>query len=154
MLRLSSPGRRAVGAAQRSVSAMAELVTTGSERHEARVIAGGAPAGFVLGAVVFLATALHALFALRSPSIWIVPDELIYSELAKSLGEGGLPKIRGEVSFAYGLGYPLLLAPVWAAFADVETAYAVAKVLNAFLLSLAAVPSYFLSRRFVDEAGL
>ncbi len=101
------------------------------------------PLGYVLGAVVFLATALHALLALRSPSIWIVPDELIYSELAKSLGEGGLPKIRGEVSFAYGLGYPLLLAPVWAAFADVETAYAVAKVLNAFLLSLAAVPAYF-----------
>lgn len=107
----------------------------------------------LLGATVLLATALHALLALRSPSPWVVPDELIYSELAKSLGAGGLPKIRGEVSFAYGLGYPALLAPIWAVFDDVTTAYAVAKALNALILSLTAVPAYFLARRFVTESS-
>ena len=85
----------------------------------------------VLGAIVTTATAVHAMLALRSPSPWIVPDELIYSELAKSLGEGDLPSIRDEISFGYGLGYPALLAPIWAVFDDATKAYALAKVLNA-----------------------
>jgi hypothetical protein len=101
--------------------------------------------------LVLVAASVHGLLALRSPSPWIVPDELIYSELAKSLGEGGLPRIRGEVSFDYGLGYPLLLAPIWALFEHVPTAYAVAKVWNALLMSLAAVPAFFLARRFADD---
>ena len=105
----------------------------------------------VLGAIVTTATAVHAMLALRSPSPWIVPDELIYAELAKSLSEGGLPSIRGEVSFDWGLGYPALLAPIWAVFDDVTTAYTVAKVVNALVLSLTAIPAYFLARRFVGE---
>lgn len=105
----------------------------------------------VLGATVVLATAMHAALALMSPSPWIVPDEVIYSELAKSLGDGRLPAIRDEVSFAYGVGYPALLAPIWAVVDDVATAYAFAKVLNALLLGITAVPAFFLARRFVDE---
>jgi len=105
----------------------------------------------VLCLTVIAVTVLHAVVALRSPSPWIVPDELIYSELAKSLGQGGLPQIRGEISFAYGLVYPALLAPVWAIFDDVSTVYAVAKVLNALILSLTVVPAFFLARRFVNE---
>jgi hypothetical protein len=33
---------------------------------------------------------LPVLIVLRSPLRWIVLDELVYSDLAKSLGEGGL----------------------------------------------------------------
>jgi Dolichyl-phosphate-mannose-protein mannosyltransferase len=110
------------------------------------------PIPAVLGGTVLLATVLHAALALRSPTPWIVPDELIYSELAKSLGEGGLPRIRGEASFAWGLGYPTLLAPIWAMFDDVPTAYTVAKILNAFLMSLTAIPAYLVARRFVGDA--
>ena len=105
----------------------------------------------VLGAIVTTATAVHAMLALRSPSPWIVPDELIYAELAKSLAKGELPSIRDEISFAYGLGYPALLAPIWAVFDDATKAYALAKVLNACVLSLTAVPAYFLARRFVAK---
>lgn len=118
---------------------------------ETRAIPLGLTVPVVLATTVVLSTVLHALLALRSPSPWIVPDEIIYSELAKSMAEGGPPAIRDEVSFAYGLGYPALLAPVWAIFEDVPTAYVVAKVLNAFVLSFTAVPAYFLARRFVLE---
>ena len=107
--------------------------------------------GIALGALVVVAAAVHTLIALRSPSPWIIPDELIYSELAKSLGSGQLPSIRGDVSFDYGLGYPLVLAPVWALSDDVGTAYSVAKALNALVMSSAAVPTYFLARRFVSH---
>lgn len=118
---------------------------------ETRAVPLGSTVPVVLATTVVLSTVLHALLALRSPAPWIVPDEIIYSELAKSMAEGGLPAIRDEVSFAYGLGYPALLAPVWAIFEDIPTAYVVAKVLNAFVLSLAAVPAYFLARRFALE---
>jgi hypothetical protein len=132
---------------------MAEVVRTSGEARDTagRVEPIRLPVPLVLGTIVTVATALHATLALRSPSPWIVPDELIYSELAKSLGEGSLPRIRGDVSFDWGLGYPALLAPVWAVLDDVTKAYAVAKILNALVLSLTAVPAYFLARRFVTE---
>lgn len=116
-----------------------------------RVVPIRLPVAVTLGLTVLVAAVVHALLALRSPAPWIVPDELIYSELAKSVADGGLPAIREEVTFAYGIGYPMLLAPVWAIFDDVTTAYAVAKVVNALVLGLSAVPAYFLARRFVDE---
>jgi hypothetical protein len=118
---------------------------------ESRFATIAIPAWAVLLVTTVLAAVVHAALALRSPSPWIVPDEIIYSELAKSLGEGGLPRIRGEVSFAYGLGYPGLLAPVWAVFDNPATAYEVVKVVNAFVLALTAIPAYFLARRFVHE---
>ena len=118
---------------------------------EVRAVPFRLPVVAVLGLTVAFATALHAALALRSPVPWIVPDELIYSELAKSLAEGGLPAIRDETSFAYGVGYPLLLAPAWAIFDDVTTAYAVAKVLNALILGSSVVPAYLLARRFVAQ---
>ena len=120
---------------------------TAAERPAVRV---RLPIAVALGMTVGFATLLHAALAVRLSSPWIVPDELIYSELAKSLAAGGLPAIRDEVSVAYGLGYPLLLAPVWALFEDVPTALFVARELNAFFLSLTAVPAFFLARRFVD----
>jgi hypothetical protein len=104
-----------------------------------------------LGFTVLAATTVHLVLALRVPSLWIVPDELRYAELAKSLGDGRLPAIRDEVNFEFGLGYPLLLAPIWAIFEDVAVAYTAAKVLNSVVLGLTAVPAYFLARRFVSE---
>ena len=105
----------------------------------------------VLGATVAIAAIVHAALALRSLAPWIVPDELIYSEIAKSLADGGLPKVRGDVTFEWGLGYPGLLAPIWAVVDDVERAYAVAKIWNALILASTAIPAYFLARRFTSE---
>jgi hypothetical protein len=104
----------------------------------------------VLALIVGVAALLHGYLALRSPVPWAFPDELRYSELAKSLADGGLPKIRDDVTFGFGLGYPLLLAPVWAIFDDVSAAYSAAKLLNALVLALTAVPAYFLALRFLD----
>ena len=105
-----------------------------------------------LGATVAIAAIVHAALALRSLAPWIIPDELIYSEIAKSIGEGGLPKVHDEVTFEWGLGYPALFAPIWALSDDVERAYAAAKVMNALILASTAIPAYFLARRFTSEA--
>ena len=47
--------------------------------------------------------------------------------------------------------YPLLISPVYALFESLPDAYAALKVLNAVLMSLAAVPAYLLARRVVRD---
>ena len=96
------------------------------------------------------AAVVQVVMAFDLPGPWIVPDELIYSELAKSLGSGALPAVRGEVTWGYGILYPLLISPAWAVFDDPSRAYVAAKVINSVLLSVTAFPAYFLARKFVE----
>ena len=87
----------------------------------------------------------------RMPGPWIMVDELIYSELAKSLAEHGQFLVRGVPSNGYGFVYPALLAPAWRAYGAVPDAYAAAKAINAVMMSLAALPAYALARRVVGR---
>ena len=91
------------------------------------------------------------MFGRGTVAPWIMVDELIYSELAKSLADSGRFLIRGEATAAYGIVYPALIAPAWALFESVPQAYAAAKAINALVMSLAAVPAYFLARRVLAE---
>ena len=86
---------------------------------------------------------------LTVPSVWILPDEIVYSELAKSIAAGGRPAIRGVPVFGWGEVYPTLIAPAWALFDDPVRAYHVALGINALVMSLAAIPAYLLARLFV-----
>jgi len=99
--------------------------------------------------VAAVAAAVHVVVAFRLPAPWIVPDELIYSEIAKSLASGSLPAIREQSALGYGVLYPLLIAPAWALFDDPARAHDAAKVVNAVVLSLTAFPVYLLARRYV-----
>ena len=80
---------------------------------------------------------------------WILVDELLYSELAKSLVEHGELLIRdlkyGDISYLY----PALIAPAWLAD-SMETTYGVAKSIGSLLMCLAAVPVYLWARRLVS----
>jgi hypothetical protein len=141
------------------------VVTEGSDRPTAGGRGALAPSSGVavrvadsLGnrralALVALAAAasaiVHLLAGLQLGAPWITPDELIYSELAKSLADGSLPGVRGEATLGYGLLYPLTIAPAWALFDDPAHAYVAAKAINAVVMALAAFPAYFLARRFV-----
>jgi hypothetical protein len=100
-------------------------------------------------AAVFAAV-LQVVMSLGLPGPWVAPDELIYSELAKSLASGALPSVRGEVTWGYGILYPLLISPAWAVFDDPSRAYVAAKVINSALLGVTAFPAYFLARKFVE----
>lgn len=99
-------------------------------------------------AAIVIASSLLRLWLVRgmvAPFIFI--DELIYSELAKSLAEGGGYAIREVPTSGYSLTYPALVAPAWGLFDDGVTAYNAAKSINAVVMSLAAVPTYFLAVR-------
>jgi hypothetical protein len=106
-----------------------------------------------LASLVVVSTTFWAALSWGMPAPWVVPDEIIYSELAKSIAAGHLPAIREATTFGFGVVYPLLLAPAWWLFQDVQRAYAAALITNAALMSLSAIPAYFLARRFVRHAG-
>src|SRR4029079_18288524 len=77
-------------------------------------------------------------------------DELISSELAKSFASTGHFLIRDVHHGAYGVVYPILIAPAWRAFSSVPDAYAAAKTIGSVLMSLTVVPAYFLARRLLS----
>jgi hypothetical protein len=105
--------------------------------------------GLRLALVVVVATAVWGTIASLSRNPWIFVDELIYIDLARSLGEGSAPAVRDVGTHAYGFAYPLVLAPLWALAPDGASAYALAHWLNAALMSLTAVPAYLLARTVV-----
>jgi dolichyl-phosphate-mannose-protein mannosyltransferase len=102
-----------------------------------------------LAAIVVLSAAGRILLARRMPAPWIMVDELIYSELGKSFAADGRFLVRGVPSSGYGFVYPIVLAPAFRLHASVPAAYATAKEINACVMSLAAIPTYFLARRLL-----
>jgi hypothetical protein len=101
--------------------------------------------------IVGASAIIRLLLARLMQAPWIVPDEIIYSELAKSIAAGELPAIRGAQTWAFGPVYPTLLAPAWWLGADAEAAYRIALGINAFVMSLAALPAYGLARMMVTQ---
>ena len=104
-----------------------------------------------LATLVGLSTVVRAVLTLRIPGPWILPDELLYSDLAKSIADGSRPAIRGVPVFGWGEVYPTLIAPAWLLFDDPVHAYHAALVIDALVMSLVAVPAYLLARLFVGR---
>jgi hypothetical protein len=108
------------------------------------------PALWLTG-LVGLSALVRAAISLRVPAPWILPDEIVYSELAKSIAAGDRPSIRGVPVFGWGEVYPTLIAPAWVLIEDPFWAYHGALAINAVVMSLAALPAYLLARMFVSE---
>jgi len=107
------------------------------------------PAWLWLVAIVIGSAALRMALAGRTLSPWIMVDELIYSELAKSFASSGQFLVRDVPSTGYGFVYPVLIAPAFRLFSSVPSAYHAAKLINAAVMSLTAIPVYFLARRLL-----
>jgi glycosyltransferase involved in cell wall biosynthesis len=100
-----------------------------------------------LAGLVVLSAVFRYGLSRRVVAPWIMVDELIYSELAKNFAQTGHFLIRDVHAGAYGVVYPLLIAPAWRVFNGVPDAYAAAKTIGSILMSLTAIPVYFLARR-------
>jgi glycosyltransferase involved in cell wall biosynthesis len=107
------------------------------------------PWAWLVALLVFSAVFRYGL-SRRVVAPWIMADELIYSELAKSFASTGHFLIRDVHDGAYGAVYPLLIAPAWRVFASVPDAYAAAKTIGSVAMSLTAIPAYFLARRLLS----
>ena len=106
-----------------------------------------------LTALVGLSAAVRGGLGLRVPTAWILPDEIVYSELAKSIAAGQRPAVRGVPVFGWGEVYPTLIAPAWALMDDPVKAYHGALLISALVMSLAAVPAYLLARLFLGRGA-
>lgn len=102
-----------------------------------------------LALIVVGSAALRLWFVRGMAAPFIFVDELIYSELAKSLAAGDGYAVRGLGTSGYSLLYPLLIAPAYALFDGLPDAYAFGKSINAVVMSFAAVPSFLIARRIV-----
>lgn len=117
----------------------------------ARSRAVAVPVWAWLAAIVVASSVVRIALGHRIVSPWIMVDELVYSELAKSFAAHGTFLVRDVPSNGYGFVYPILIAPAFRLYASVPQAYAVAKGINAVVMSLTAVPVYFLARRLLSQ---
>jgi 4-amino-4-deoxy-L-arabinose transferase-like glycosyltransferase len=109
------------------------------------------PAWAWLAGIVALSFLLRAWLARAMVGPFIMVDELIYSELARSFAAGDGFEVRGAPASGFSLVYPVLISPAYALFEPLPDAYAAVKTLNSLLMSLAAVPAYLLARRVVGQ---
>jgi len=118
-------------------------------RERARAV----PAWAWVGTLVVCSTAVRFAFARHMIGPWIMIDEIVYSELAKSFAASGSFAIRGVPTGGYGVVYPVLISPAYALFRSMPTVYSAIKLINSLLMSLAAVPAYLLARRVLSLRG-
>jgi glycosyltransferase involved in cell wall biosynthesis len=101
-----------------------------------------------LGALYAASVGVQLALASRVVSPWIMVDELVYSDMARSFADTGHFLIRG-VHANYGFVYPLLLSPAYRFFGATADAYLWARVLNAVAMCSVVFPTYLLARRVV-----
>ena len=94
---------------------------------------------------------MRAVASAAHPAPRYFPDEYIYTAIARALGSGAAPSVRGEPARFPALLEPVLAAPFHALFSP-ESAYRLTQFENALFMSLAAVPVYLLARRLALSA--
>jgi hypothetical protein len=113
-----------------------------------RLIGGEGRSWLVLTGAMVLAFVVRTEQARRLATPQLLCDEFIYADLAKSFAQEGRLLFRGE-PLHLSLLYPVLLAPAWLA-ERMDTTYAVAKTINAALMTASVIPLYLLGRRVVS----
>ena len=109
------------------------------------------PAWAWLTAIVVVSSIFRAVFGRDLVAPFIMVDEVIWSEVARGIADTGEALLRDERDPGYSPLYPLLISPAYAIFENLPEAYAAVKTMNAVVMSLAAVPAYFLARRVMGE---
>src|SRR5262245_5717382 len=108
----------------------------------------GGAAAIALAGVVVVAITVRVVLGQRIVTPWIMVDEYLYSELAKSFAEHGRFLVRGGSFGDFGKVYPALISPAWL-WHSMPLTYGIAKGINAAAMSLAAVPVYLWARRLL-----
>jgi hypothetical protein len=94
------------------------------------------------------ATVYHFLQSRGHATPTVFNDELLYAKLSQSIAAGHGLAIRGEHFFFPAPLAPLVQSPAWL-LGSMTDAYAVAKLLNAAIMSAAVFPAYWLARQVV-----
>src|SRR5262245_50393126 len=81
---------------------------------------------------------------------WILVDEFLYAEEAKSFAADAHYAIREAKGPILSYLYPALISPAWLA-RSMTTTYGLAKAINAGLMTLVAIPVYFWGSRLASR---
>jgi hypothetical protein len=119
-------------------------------RWETLIKSGSLEVPLVLAGVLLAAFVVRLVLAYRIATPWIMVDEFIYSELAKSFAEHGEFLIRETASPFRNVAYPALISPAWLAD-SIGTAYEIARGINVALMVVTAVPVYLWGKRLVSQ---
>jgi hypothetical protein len=112
------------------------------------------PALVTAAALVGLAVvsvALRTILAREVHGPFVFMDELGYARMAQSFAHTGHFTLFGKAGLAYSPLYPIVLSPIYALTSSAQTAYESTQVVNAVLMSLAAVPVYGIARSVLDR---
>jgi len=109
------------------------------------------PAVVGLTAIVSVAAAVRVLLVRAETEPKVLPDEFIYTQLAKNIAQHGMPLLRGHFEIGYSVLYPLFLSPAYRFASDGAAAFAAVKTMNAVVMALTAVPAYALARRVLSQ---
>jgi hypothetical protein len=101
-----------------------------------------------LAGIVLAAAAVWGTLGQRLHVPTVFGDELIHWDASRSLAAGDGLSVR-DGGYGFGPLYPMLLAPVHLAASTDLGAYQWARLLDAVVFALAAVPGYFLARRLL-----
>ena len=101
-----------------------------------------------LSSLYAVAVVVQLALALRVVSPWIMVDELVYSDMARSFADTGRFLLR-DVHANYGFVYPLLLSPVYALLGSMVDVYQWSRVVNALVICSVVFPTFLLARRVV-----
>ena len=112
---------------------------------------GRVPVWAWLAAIVGLSALVRGTLVSGIVAPFIIVDEILWSEVARGLADAGEPLVRDTPDPGLGIVYPLLIAPAYLAFDGLVDAYAAVKLINSAVMSLAAIPAYFLARRVVGQ---
>ncbi|HSC92979.1 MAG TPA: hypothetical protein VLB86_15100 [Gaiellaceae bacterium] len=104
-----------------------------------------------LAVIVATATAFQVVRGAAKTLPVVLADELIYSDLAKSVAFDGALALRGTTHLSHSVLYPVAVSPFFRFAGDVVSALSALKTAQAFLMALAAVPAYLLARRLVSH---
>jgi len=101
-----------------------------------------------LGGLVAGSTLIHSALALRFTGLWIMPDEAVYGERAVEFWRHGTLSILHGDGAGYSVLYPIL-AGLPLSVGKLTSGYAWLKVVQAFVMSLTAIPVYLYGRRLM-----
>jgi hypothetical protein len=105
-------------------------------------------AALVLGGLLIASIGVRIWLNSKIVSPWILVDEYLYSEMAKSFASSGHFLIREAPTSINNVVYPALISPAWFAH-PMGTTYALAKAINVVLMTATAIPLYLWARRLV-----
>jgi hypothetical protein len=100
----------------------------------------------VLAAIVFVTAVIGALAVSKARNWAAMTDELLYTGMARSIGQSflPLPQIRGVGIHVNQVLFPTVIAPLVGSL-PMTTAYPLIAALNACIFASAAIPAYLLT---------